>query len=295
MDESTADWPSPTAPNNKRSFLTFLARAQRTSGLVFSSFLLVHAIPPTIVAITGKEHSGNAFMLVSRPHTLNPFSTEQTCLTLPISYTLVQLLRVAYQHPVIEPVLIYLPLSIHILASAVRRVMYPRSHPAKLNSHSITGFLLTPLALLHILVHRIVPASAKPPISSLSPSELDLSYVGHAVATWPYVSTVTYGALVALGVWHAVGGLAIVSRRSGWAKAKPVTVDAAEEEESGPVVVKATKRASSLVSWRAGLTSLATAVTGVALFRLTQDVFVTKAMAGRIEYVHRRVAGLIYR
>ena len=66
VDESTL-WPSPDAPNSKRSFLTFLTRAQRTSGLVFSSFLLVHAIPPLVVAVTGNEQSGSGFMLVSRP------------------------------------------------------------------------------------------------------------------------------------------------------------------------------------------------------------------------------------
>lgn len=198
-----------------------------------------------------------------------------------------------YQHPVIEPVLIYLPLTVHIVASLLRRRLYPRSFPPKPNSHSISGFLLTPLALLHIFVHRIVPKSSRPPISSLSPAELDLSYVGHAVAKWPWISTVTYGALVALGVWHTVGGLAIISRRSGWARA---TVSTEPEVEGEPErTAKPAKKTSTMASWRAGLTALATAITGVALYRLAQDVFVTKAMAGRIEYVHRRVAALVYR
>lgn len=204
-----------------------------------------------------------------------------------------QLARVVYHHPLVEPVLIYLPLSVHIVSSLLRRRLYPRSFPPKPNSHSITGFLLTPLVLLHILVHRIVPLSARPPISSLSPSELDLSYVGYAVSKWPWISTVTYGALVALGTWHAVGGLAIVGRRSGWAKASH-TVDAATEAEDEPAV-KRSRKGSSVLSWRAGLTVLASAVTGVALYRLAQDVFVSKAMAGRIEFVHRRVAALLYR
>ena len=69
------------------------------------------------------------------------------------------------------------------------------------------------------------------------------------------------------------------------------------EGEGGFVGVqkRAARKGSSVLSWRAGLTVLASAVTGVALYRLAQDVFVSKAMAGRIEFVHRRVAALLYR
>ena len=124
---------------------------------------------------------------------------------------------------------------------------------------------------------------------------MDLSYVGYAVARWPWLSPITYGALVALATWHAVGGLAIVGRRSGWTKAaRAAEEDSVDGEEIKPPA-RASRKSLGGVSWRAGLTALATAVTGIALYRLAKDVFVSKAMGARIEYVHRRVASLVYR
>lgn len=286
-EEFPTPWPSPSNPHTGRSFLRFLTLSQRTSGVVFSTFLAVHLIPPTIVALTGSESSGSGFMLVSllvlslrsqRPKR-DKHERSSLHLLLPPSLFL-QLSRVAYQHPLLEPLLIYSSVGVHLLSSILRRQLYPRSLCPKPTSHSISGFLLTPLLVLHVAVHRILPSSSRPPISSLSPSELDLSYVGYAVRSWPWSSAVTYGALTALAVWHVVGGLVLVGRSLGWGAKR-----AALFEEKGNTATKKSRR----VSWRTSLTALVTTVSAVALFRLSRDAFVSKAMGARIEAVHRLV------
>ncbi|SNX81980.1 uncharacterized protein MEPE_00685 [Melanopsichium pennsylvanicum] len=52
----------------------------------------------------------------------------------------------------------------------------------KLSIAQKSGYVLAPFALHHALVNRIIPSSASPPISSLSPSELDYSFVSHTLS-----------------------------------------------------------------------------------------------------------------
>lgn len=107
---------------------------------------------------------------------------------------------------------------------------------------------------------------------------MDLSFVGYAVQCWPVVTGVLYGGVVGLGVWHAVGGMAIVLRRWGSGKTS---------QEEGEV--KRKKKEKSWVGWRANLTVAISSLMAVALVRLRNDAFVTKSLAGRIESVHRKV------
>lgn len=69
MDASTS--PSSSSDSSKstprRSYLSALVQTQQTTGLVFSSFLFLHLLPPSIVAITGNESSGSGFMVVRLP------------------------------------------------------------------------------------------------------------------------------------------------------------------------------------------------------------------------------------
>ncbi|KAI0285219.1 hypothetical protein BC826DRAFT_973049, partial [Russula brevipes] len=63
------------------------------------------------------------------------------------------------------------------------------------------------------------PASPDPPISSLSPSELDFEYVKAALRGWPVRTTVLYGALVLAVALHAADGFGVIWSTWG-AKAK---------------------------------------------------------------------------
>lgn len=85
-----------------------------------------------------------------------------------------------------------------------------------------------------------------------------------------------------------MGGLAVVGRRLGWVKKREV----GEEEKQTK-----TRKSSRAVGWRTTSTILVSSVMGIALFRLSNDAFVSKAMAGRIEFVHRKVgtALMLYR
>lgn len=69
---------------------------------------------------------------------------------------------------------------------------------------------------VHVLANRIVPASPKPPISGLSPSELDMSYVaygtslprGSGAASW-----LIYSVLCVCGAVHWIAGSQKISAR----------------------------------------------------------------------------------
>jgi hypothetical protein len=66
--EDDSEWPSvPELHISTRGkILRVLTFTQHASGVLFSTFLLVHLIPPAIVAVTGDESSGSAFMVSMR-------------------------------------------------------------------------------------------------------------------------------------------------------------------------------------------------------------------------------------
>lgn len=114
----------------------------------------------------------------------------------------------------LEPVLIYIPLALHLLSSTLKRAFltYRTRRRPPMTIHLITGWLLVPFVLPHIVTHRLLPQSPHPPISSLSPSELNFEFVSYALYSRPLLSTVAYLGLVGLAVPHAVlGSMKIVS------------------------------------------------------------------------------------
>lgn len=127
--------------------------------------------------------------------------------------------RVCYQHPLIEPVLVWGALSAHVIASLVRRALLPKG-PLRAPTrwtwrawHNAAGLALAPVLLVHVLTNRVAPASTHPAIAELSPSELDLSYVAWGFAKAPRLSTIFYVALCITGAVHAVGGLPKLTQR----------------------------------------------------------------------------------
>lgn len=70
----------------------------------------------------------------------------------------------------------------------------------------MSGYLLIPFLTLHILSHRIIPASPEAPINALSPAELGFGFVSYGLRAWPVVSWTTYAVLIGSGVWHALAG-----------------------------------------------------------------------------------------
>ena len=110
--------------------------------------------------------------------------------------------------------MIWAPLSIHLLASTLKRsyITYRTRRAPILSIHIITGWVLIPFLLPHILSHRLIPASPAPTINTLWPSEWGFEFVSYALNSRPISSGLGYIALVGLAVPHALlGGMKIVS------------------------------------------------------------------------------------
>lgn len=137
---------------------------------------------------------------------------------------LTQLLgRELYQQALVEPLLVWGSLALHVGSSLVRRALLPRSKvtpPWRWSYetwHSAAGYVLMPVLLVHVWLNRLVPARSEAPIYALSPSELDLSFVGFGLSdahfgapTWAL-----YGVLTVAGAMHWLGGAPKMARRFG--------------------------------------------------------------------------------
>lgn len=142
--------------------------------------------------------------------------------------------REYYQGRYTEPLLVFAPLGVHITSSLARRILLSikpsRSTTAqqsksilakiwqKLKSTRLVTLSAYPaLAFLavHVEAHRLRPSLPEPPISALSPSELDYEFVKYGLQTYPLWAWVTYGGLVFAVLYHASEGAVIVLR--AWA------------------------------------------------------------------------------
>ncbi|WVQ93497.1 hypothetical protein IAU59_000571 [Kwoniella sp. CBS 9459] len=232
----------------KASVLRTLTMTQNTSAMVFSVFMVAHLASPVVAVFAGMSGADKT-MMIARD------------LYLPL-----------------EPVLVWAPLSIHLVSSLSRRLITMSSAfsstssssststaspdpssdaliptPSKATTtwrdtlralrfrlprqaHQILAYPLSFLLLSHVLTHRLVPMSTRPPISSLSPSELGWEFVGHNLQS--AVSWVAYLGLVGAGVWHAaVGSMKIVSwLKSRRAAKAPTVVDSRGEATQTPSV-----------------------------------------------------------
>lgn len=97
--------------------------------------------------------------------------------------------------------------------------------------HTATSYLLTPLVLHHILLHRILPSSDSHPINNLSPSELDHNFTSYGLQRYPWTSWITLGALTVIGGIHVAGGVGIIGKRLGGAKKAAAAAAARRKEE----------------------------------------------------------------
>lgn len=74
--------------------------------------------------------------------------------------------------------------------------------------HQITGYLLLPLAAHHAYLHRLLPSSPSPPISSLSPTLFSYSFVSYSLSSsHALASSIAYVAVLSIGSYHALAGI----------------------------------------------------------------------------------------
>ncbi|PWN20128.1 hypothetical protein BCV69DRAFT_220550 [Microstroma glucosiphilum] len=83
------------------------------------------------------------------------------------------------------------------------------------SSHTLSAYALLPLLLSHLTLHRLRPLSSSYPINSLSPSELDYSFVHFGATLYPHLYTTSMVALTAVAAYHVAGGAGIIGRRWG--------------------------------------------------------------------------------
>lgn len=176
---------------HRRRAISLLTRLQSASAAALAAFGVVHLSAPLV----GLLHVGGDVYdrvdAVSRWMLLG---------------------RVAYQSGVGEIVL-WASLAAHVVAGVVKRVVtrftVARSTveesatskdlveakeqdisvsgstevpKIKLSIAQKSGYILAPFAIHHAFVNRIFPSSPKAPISGLSPSELDYSFVSHSLS-----------------------------------------------------------------------------------------------------------------
>ncbi|RXK40369.1 hypothetical protein M231_02352 [Tremella mesenterica] len=213
--------------NWRPKFIRLLAGVQNTSALIFSVFLGVHLTVPIITALGGKE-LGNKVLMIGRTyyHPSESFSTY-----IPLSlHILTGITKRFLIHSHSKPSRRYSTISSaspitsktswsknsflgKILDRFVSIIHLCSSFTSQyhLRSSIITGYLLIPFLFSHIMTHRIIPQIPYTPISSLSPSELDLEFVGWNLNFWK--GWFGYLGLVGLGLWHGSFGL---KRVYGW-------------------------------------------------------------------------------
>ncbi|SJX60701.1 uncharacterized protein SRS1_11929 [Sporisorium reilianum f. sp. reilianum] len=163
----------------RRAALSSLTRVQSISAGVLAAFGVVHLSAPLMGLLHVRGDMSDRVDAVSRWMLLG---------------------RVAYQSGVGE-VALWTAFGVHLAAGAVKRLLsrftVARSavegeevdtqvvatrRQGKLTWTQKSGWLLAPFAIHHAFFNRILPSSRTPPISSLSPSELDYSFVAHTLS-----------------------------------------------------------------------------------------------------------------
>ncbi|ORX35225.1 hypothetical protein BD324DRAFT_652367 [Kockovaella imperatae] len=241
------DPPSPRR-NLRGQVLRVLTFTQNSSALVFSVFLGVHLASPLSAAIGGSSLADKT-MMIARDYYL-PY----------------------------EPLLVFAPIAVHLSSSLLRRIIISsqtRRLPP-LTPHILTGYALPFFLIPHILSHRIHPSSPHPPISRLSPSELDFEFVGWSLRKWPGWSVISYGGLVLIACWHAgVGMMKIVS----WLRGPRVT--------GGTDPAPRRKISGGRKLGLRGILGVVLGVVGIGLVRIARDTGkVSRIMETRYEAVY---------
>ncbi|ORX92703.1 hypothetical protein BCR34DRAFT_594832 [Clohesyomyces aquaticus] len=171
----------------------YLSRIQRYSSYAFTVFSSFHIANVSLIPLlTRSVPESNRYLLLTRPY---------------------------YQSTLTEPLLVALPLLVHVSSGIAlrlyRRRQTLRRHGAEttgdrkripwpsLSGTSALGYALVPLASFHVLTTRIMPLYMHG-----DNSMINLSYIAHGFHLYPIVSFAGFTALVGVGVWHVVWGAA---------------------------------------------------------------------------------------
>jgi hypothetical protein len=189
----------PYTPVNKPP----VTRLQRYSSYVFGIYATFHITNTSIIPlITRSVPASETYLLLTRPY---------------------------YQSFPLEPLLVTLPITTHILAGLALRIHRRNANLARYGASnlpiskrfdsrlkiwpavswsSLSGYVLAPIVLGHAFVNRILPW-----VYEGGSSGVGLGFVSHGFAKHPVVAWGGYTALIGIGVGHFVWGIA---RWNGW-------------------------------------------------------------------------------
>ncbi|KAF2432823.1 hypothetical protein EJ08DRAFT_585026 [Tothia fuscella] len=171
----------------------YLVGLQRYSSYAFTIFTTFHIANTSLIPLlTRSVSASDPYLLLTRPY---------------------------YQSLPFEPLLITLPLGLHIAAGLALR-FYRRRQSVyrygaesreerrtiqwpKLSGTSALGYILTPLVLGHAFVNRVLPLWYEG-----GSANVGLEYVSHGFARHPVISFAGFTVMVGVGSWHIVWGWA---------------------------------------------------------------------------------------
>ncbi|QRW27223.1 hypothetical protein RhiXN_01818 [Rhizoctonia solani] len=253
------------------SVLRGLTYAQHLPTPFITTFMLIHLSAPALASIGGTDVA-NQVMLLGRE----------------------------YYHGVPqEKSLVFLPITIHVGASLLKRVLklgrrlVVRSEKkgnrtveesANSGTNSLTpsnvlvrtGYPLLLMLIPHIATHRLIPSSPVPPISSISPSELDYTFVHFGLRNWPIRSWLMYAVLVGAGITHVIHGMPVVWRQTALKLLKKTRAIHSESRIG----------TSWYISPKVGL--LAAGIVLLGVLRISrEDLFISRLMETRMTSAYR--------
>ncbi|KAA6412518.1 MAG: hypothetical protein FRX48_03509 [Lasallia pustulata] len=164
-----------------------------------------------------QRYTSYTFTLFATAHLTTTSLLPLLLRSLPTSEPYLLLTRPYYQSPLLEPLLVGLPLLAHISSGLALR-LYRRAQAAKrygaeshadrrrlawpkLSGTSALGYVLVPLVVGHAAVTRGLPLWVEGGSSGVG-----LGYLAHGFARFPGVAFAWHAALVGVGAWHFVWG-----------------------------------------------------------------------------------------
>ncbi|KAF2871937.1 hypothetical protein BDV95DRAFT_493248 [Massariosphaeria phaeospora] len=207
---------------------------QRTSTLGLSS----HG--PAYWLVRAQKYSSYAFTVFAASHIANVALIPLATRSVVESNRYLLLTRPYYQSALTEPIVVSLPLAVHIVSGIALRLYRRRQALTRYGAEtqrdrktipwpavsgtSALGYALVPLAGFHFWSTRILPMYMHGDNSLIS-----LSYISHGFWRHPLVSFAGFTALVGIGTWHITWG---------WAKWLGLSPTQVKESESRRNLIK---------------------------------------------------------
>ncbi|KAH8594143.1 hypothetical protein B0O99DRAFT_189346 [Bisporella sp. PMI_857] len=172
----------------------------------------------------GIRYSSYVFTIYTSLHVTNTSIIPLITRSIPASESYLLLTRPFYQSVLLEPLLVTLPITTHILAGLALRIHRRNANLARYGASylpihkrfekrlkvwptiswsSISGYILSPLVLGHALANRTIPW-----IYDGGSSGVGLGFVAHGFAKHPFLAWTGYASLIGIGVGHFVWGMA---------------------------------------------------------------------------------------